>query len=84
MWVTVPPTPTARAGNIRNGSRPKTVLTHAAGGVTIEVARDRAGTFAPSSSPSGTGASGAGTRSRSLCTPKGLTPGGISAHFAEG
>ena len=40
-------TPAAEGGNIRNGTRPKTVLTDAAGEVTIEVPRDRAGTFAP-------------------------------------
>lgn len=34
-------------GNVRNGTRPKTVLTDAAGEVTIGVPRDRAGTFAP-------------------------------------
>ena len=31
----------------RNGTRPKTVLTDAAGKVDIEVPRDRAGTFEP-------------------------------------
>lgn len=34
-------------GNVRNGTRAKTVLTDAAGEVNIEVPRDRAGTFAP-------------------------------------
>src|SRR5215213_7301772 len=34
-------------GNIRNGTRAKTVLTEAAGEVQIEVPRDRAGTFDP-------------------------------------
>ncbi|MBE1488216.1 transposase-like protein [Plantactinospora soyae] len=33
------------AGNIRNGSRPKSVLTDAGGPVQIDVPRDRAGTF---------------------------------------
>ena len=33
--------------NIRNGTRPKTVLTHATGDVEIEVPRDRDGTFDP-------------------------------------
>src|SRR6478752_3523206 len=33
--------------NIRNGTRPKTVLTHATGEVEIEVPRDRDGTFDP-------------------------------------
>lgn len=39
--------PVEGAANIRNGTRPKTVLTDSAGEVTIEVPRDRAGTFAP-------------------------------------
>ena len=39
--------PEGGAVNIRNGTRPKTVLTDAAGEVTIEVPRDRAGTFEP-------------------------------------
>jgi putative transposase len=34
-------------GNIRNGTRPKTVLTESTGQVQIEVPRDRAGTFEP-------------------------------------
>lgn len=34
-------------GNIRNGTRAKTVLTDAAGEVRLEVPRDRAGTFDP-------------------------------------
>jgi hypothetical protein len=33
------------AGNVRNGTRPKTVLTEATGQVGIEVPRDRDGTF---------------------------------------
>ena len=39
--------PAGGAGNVRNGTRPKTVLTDAAGRVEIEVPRDRAGTFEP-------------------------------------
>src|ERR1700756_4076118 len=35
------------AGNVRNGSRPKTVLTEGTGEVGIEVPRDRDGTFEP-------------------------------------
>jgi transposase-like protein len=35
------------AGNVRNGSRPKTVLTEATGQVQVEVPRDREGTFEP-------------------------------------
>lgn len=33
--------------NVRNGTRPKAVLTEATGEVTIEVPRDRDGTFEP-------------------------------------
>lgn len=40
-------TPAAGASNIRNGTRPKTVLTDPADEVQIEVPRDRAGTFSP-------------------------------------
>src|SRR5580704_17297075 len=35
------------AGNVRNGARPKTVLTESTGQVGIEVPRERAGTFGP-------------------------------------
>src|SRR6185312_12442174 len=35
------------SGNIRNGTRAKTVLTEATGHVDIDVPRDRAGTFEP-------------------------------------
>lgn len=35
------------AGNIRNGTRPKTVLTDTTGAVQIDAPRDRAGTFEP-------------------------------------
>jgi transposase-like protein len=37
----------AGAGNIRNGHRPKTVLTDPAGEVSVQVPRDRAATFEP-------------------------------------
>src|SRR6201993_3188603 len=37
----------AAGGNVRNGARPKTVLTEASGHVEISVPRDRAGTFEP-------------------------------------
>src|SRR6188472_2259733 len=37
----------AGAGNIRNGTRGKTVLTEHSGPVEIEAPRDRAGTFEP-------------------------------------
>jgi len=70
-------------GNIRNGTRAKTVLTEASGHVEIEVPRDRAGTFEPQIVKK---------RQRRLngvdeivlsLYAKGLTTGEISAHFAE-
>ena len=70
-------------GNVRNGSRPKTVLTEGTGHVGIEVPRDRAGTFEPQIVKK---------RQRRLngvdeivlsLYAKGLTTGEISAHFAE-
>jgi transposase-like protein len=71
------------SGNIRNGTRPKTVLTDTTGPVQIEVPRDRAGTFEPQI---------VRKRQRRLTGvdemvlslyAKGLTTGEISAHFAE-
>jgi putative transposase len=73
----------AGTGNIRNGTRAKTVLTEATGHVEIEVPRDRAGTFEPQIVKK---------RQRRLngvdeivlsLYAKGLTTGEISAHFAE-
>ncbi len=70
-------------GNVRNGTRPKTVLTEGNGEVGIEVPRDRAGTFEPQVVKK---------RQRRLTGvdeivlslyAKGLTTGEISAHFAE-
>ncbi len=75
--------PAGGAENVRNGTRAKTVQTDAAGEVTIEVPRDRAGTFAPVI---------VAKRQRRLSDvdavgislfAKGLTTGEISAHFAE-
>jgi len=71
------------AGNVRNGARPKTVLTESTGEVQIDVPRDRAGTFEPQIVKK---------RQRRLAGvdevvlslyAKGLTTGEISAHFAE-
>jgi putative transposase len=73
----------AGTGNIRNGTRGKTVLTEASGHVEIDVPRDRAGTFEPQI---------VRKRQRRLngvdeivlsLYAKGLTTGEISAHFAE-
>src|SRR6266480_1655408 len=71
------------AGNVRNGTRAKTVLTEASGQVSIEVPRDRDGSFEPQI---------VRKRQRRLTGvdeivlslyAKGLTTGEISAHFAE-
>src|ERR1700710_2299570 len=71
------------SGNIRNGTRAKTVLTESTGHVEIEVPRDRAGTFEPQIVKK---------RQRRLTGvdeivlslyAKGLTTGEISAHFQE-
>ena len=71
------------SANVRNGSRPKTVLTAATGPVEIEVPRDRDGTFEPVIVKK---------RQRRLTevdevvlslSARGLTTGEISAHFAQ-
>lgn len=69
--------------NVRNGTRPKTVLTHATGKVDLEVPRDRDGTFEPVIVKK---------RQRRLSEvdeivlslyARGLTTGDIAAHFAQ-
>lgn len=69
--------------NVRNGTRPKTVLTEATGQVTIDVPRDRDGSFEPQIVKK---------RQRRLngveeivlsLYAHGLTTGEISAHFAQ-
>jgi transposase-like protein len=73
----------AGTGNIRNGTRGKTVLTEASGPVEIGVPRDRAGTFEPvivkkrQRRPDGV------DQVVLSLYAKGLTTGEISAHFAE-
>lgn len=71
------------ATNVRNGTRPKTVISNAAGEVEIDVPRDRESTFEPKIVKK---------RQRRLTDvdeivlslyAKGLTTGEISAHFAE-
>jgi putative transposase len=69
--------------NIRNGSRAKTVLTDNTGHVSIDVPRDRAGTFEPQIvKKRQRRLSGVDEIVLSLYA-KGLTTGEISAHFAE-
>ena len=73
----------AGTGNIRNGTRGKTVLTEATGPVEIDVPRDRVGTFEPQIvKKRQRRLSGVDEIVLSLYA-KGLTTGEISAHFAE-
>src|SRR5580692_10136151 len=73
----------AGTGNIRNGTRGKTVLTDTTGAVEIEVPRDRAATFEPQIvKKRQRRLSGVDVVVLSLYA-KGLTTGEISAHFAE-
>jgi transposase-like protein len=70
-------------GNVRNGTRAKTVLTEGTGQVGIEVPRDRDGTFEPQIvKKRQRRLSGVDEIVLSLYA-KGLTTGEISAHFAE-
>jgi putative transposase len=71
------------AGNVRNGSRAKTVLTESSGPVELDVPRDRAGTFTPQIvKKRQRRLSGVDDVVLSLYA-KGLTTGEISAHFTE-
>jgi putative transposase len=71
------------SANIRNGVRPKTVTSDAVGEVTIDVPRDRDGTFKPQIvKKRQRRLSGVDEVVLSLYA-KGLTTGEISAHFAE-
>ncbi|WP_372238610.1 MULTISPECIES: IS256 family transposase [Mycobacteriaceae] len=75
--------PEAGTGNIRNGTRSKTVLTDTTGPVEIDVPRDRAATFEPQIvKKRQRRLSGVDEVVLSLYA-KGLTTGEISAHFAE-
>lgn len=60
------------SGNVRNGTRPKTVLTEATGRVTIEVARDRVGSFEPQIVRKRQRRLTGSTRSSCCCMPAGL------------
>jgi putative transposase len=69
--------------NVRNGARSKTVLSDAAGEVSIEVPRDRAGTFEPQIVKKRQRRLGEVDEMVLSLYSKGLTTGEISAHFAE-
>jgi len=72
-----------QSANVRNGIRPKTVVSDAAGEIRIDVPRDRAGTFEPKIvKKRQRRLSGVDEVVLSLYA-KGLTTGEISAHFAE-
>jgi putative transposase len=70
-------------GNVRNGSRAKTVLTEGTGQVGIEVPRDRDGTFEPQIVRRRQRRLGGVDEIVLSLYAKGLTTGEISAHFAE-
>jgi putative transposase len=70
-------------GNSRNGMRRKTVISDAVGEVTIEVPRDREGSFSPVIVKKRQRRLGAVDKIVLSLYGKGLTTGEISAHFAE-
>ena len=75
--------PARESSNVRNGTRPKTVLTEATGHVQIDVPRDRDGTFEPVIvKKHQRRLTGVDEMVLSLYA-HGLTTGEISAHFAQ-
>jgi putative transposase len=71
------------SANIRNGSRPKTVISDAVGEVEIAVPRDREGTFSPAIVKKRQRRLGDVDKIVLSLYAKGLTTGEISAHFHE-
>jgi putative transposase len=69
--------------NVRNGTRSKTVLTHAAGAVELEVPRDREGSFDPVIVKKRQRRLGEVDEIVLSLYARGLTTGEISAHFAQ-
>ncbi len=69
--------------NVRNGARSKTVVSDAAGEVSITVPRDREGTFEPQIVKKRQRRLGEVDETVLSLYAKGLTTGEISAHFAE-
>ena len=69
--------------NVRNGTRPKSVLTHATGQVDLEVPRDRDGTFEPVIVKKRQRRLGEVDEIVLSLYARGLTTGEVSAHFAE-
>lgn len=73
-----------RAGtNVRNGTRSKTVVSNAVGEVEVEVPRDRDSSFEPVIVKKRQRRLGSVDEIVLSLYAKGLTTGGISAHFAE-
>jgi putative transposase len=76
--------PEGRAStNVRNGTRAKSVLTHATGQVDLEVPRDRDGTFEPVIVKKRQRRLGEVDEIVLSLYARGLTTGEVSAHFAE-
>src|SRR5919112_6328822 len=75
--------PGRESTNVRNGARPKTVVSDAAGEVSIDVPRDREGTFEPQIVKKRQRRLGEVDEIVLSLYAKGLTTGEISAHFAE-
>jgi transposase-like protein len=71
------------SSNVRNGTRSKTVLTHATGRVEVEVPRDREGTFEPVIVKKRQRRLGEVDEIVLSLYARGLTTGEISAHFAQ-
>ena len=69
--------------NVRNGTRAKTVLTHATGKVELEVPRDRDGTFEPVIVRKRQRRLGEVDEVVLSLYARGLSTGEIAAHFAE-
>jgi transposase-like protein len=69
--------------NVRNGTRAKSVLTHATGQVDLEVPRDRDGTFEPVIVKKRQRRLGEVDEIVLSLYARGLTTGEVSAHFAE-
>jgi len=71
------------SGNVRNGTRPKSVLTHATGQVDLEVPRDRDGTFEPVIVRKRQRRLGEVDEIVLSLYARGLTTGEIAAHFEQ-
>ena len=75
--------PGRESTNVRNGSRPKSVLTGASGTVDLQVPRDRDGTFEPVIVKKRQRRLGEVDEIVLSLYARGLTTGEISAHFAQ-